>query len=137
MTQILVSGEPTVVREAVNGILSAATLNAGYSYSPNAITLKLVDSDQIVGGLLGSTNWGWLYIEILAVDITYQRQGLGRDLVAKAEEIARERGCFGSWVNTFTFQSPDFYTGLGYEEFGQLPHYPSDQSRIFLRKLFS
>ena len=65
------------------------------------------------------------------------RRGLARDLVLKAESIARERGCCGSWVDTFTFQAPDFYLRLGYEKFGELPRYPAGQSRLFLRKMFS
>lgn len=36
----------------------------------------------------------------LGVDDPYQRQGIGRALVAALAEVAREAGCYGMWVLT-------------------------------------
>ncbi|PNY38489.1 N-acetyltransferase [Rhodopirellula baltica] len=136
MPEILVSDSHAEVREQISRLLSQATEASGQTFSPRAITLALMDSDRVVGGLSGTTNWEWLYIETLAVAPEFQKQGFAKQLVMKAEEIARERGCCGSWVDTFTFQVPTFYLALGYEKFGELPNYPKGHSRIFLRKLF-
>jgi ribosomal protein S18 acetylase RimI-like enzyme len=56
-------------------------------------------------------------------------------LVEFAESCARERGCIGAWVDTFSFQAPGFYERLGYRQFGELPFYPDDQRRIFFSKI--
>lgn len=136
MPQIQSAEDHKAVGDFVAKTLSAESVAAGYSYAPKPVVLQVVDADRIVGGLTGATNWDWLYIETLAVDPAYQNRGYGRELVAEAERIAQARGCCGSWVDTFTFQSPDFYVRLGYQRFGELPQYPADQSRVFLMKLF-
>jgi hypothetical protein len=44
-----------------------------------------------------------------------------------------ERGCHSAWLDTFSFQAPEFYPKFGYREFGRLD-YPPDQQRIFFQK---
>ena len=51
-----------------------------------------------------------------------------------AEEVARERGCAGIWLDTFSFQARGFYEKLGYTVFGRIDDYPPGQSRFWLRK---
>lgn len=129
------AGDENELAKAISLILSAESAKSGYSYAPDRILLQLTDDGQIIGGLTGATNWDWLYIETLAVDPAYQGQGLGRKLVENAEQIAVTRGCVGAWVDTFTFQSPEFYQRLGYEAFGELPDYPQGEKRVFMRKM--
>ena len=38
-----------------------------------------------------------------------------------------------SWLDTFSFQAPEFYSKFGYREFARLD-YPPDHQRIFLKK---
>ena len=38
-----------------------------------------------------------------------------------------------SWLDTFSFQAPEFYPKFGYREFARLD-YPPDHQRIFLKK---
>src|ERR1700748_3448240 len=47
------------------------------------------DGDMVVGGLSGSTHWGWCYIRHLWVDADWRRRGLGRRLLAEVEAEAR------------------------------------------------
>lgn len=51
-----------------------------------------------------------------------------------AEAIAHDKGCVGVWLDTFSFQAPDFYQKLGYSVFGELKDYPPGYSRFFLQK---
>ena len=136
MTEIVTADDPSLARKTISIWLSEATLESGYQYAPSDITLAVVDEGgQMIGGLTGTINWKWLYIETLAVDPGQRGHGHARDLVSKAEDMAREQGCHGCWVDTFTFQVPEFYKRLGYESFGELPGYPDEQSRVFLRKI--
>ncbi|PQO27863.1 GNAT family N-acetyltransferase [Blastopirellula marina] len=125
------------VEQAVVAMLSENAQITGFPYQPQPLVLKVCDEGQVVAGLVGHTNWDWLYIETLAVAAQLRGQGWGRKLVTEAERIAIERQCRGAWVDTFTFQSPEFYERLGYQPFGQLPDYPVGQRRVFLRKLFA
>ena len=89
---------------------------------------------MIDGGLIAQLYWDWMYVEILAVPERLRGQGLGRELLERAENIARAEGCRGAWVDTYSFQSPGFYERLGYRPFGRLPFYPGTEERIFLAK---
>ncbi len=86
-----------------------------------------------LAGLVGHTGWGWLEIETLWVDESRRGAGLGRVLIARAEQIARVRGCHSAHLDTLGFQAPGFYEQLGYEAFGVLERYP-DVDHIFYRK---
>lgn len=124
------------LKTTINRILDNETRHSGYLYRPQPVELELIDEDNVIGGLTGATNWEWLYIETLAVEPAYQGRGFGRKLVLESERIARQRNCRGAWVDTFSFQSPQFYLRLGYRQFGELQNYPGTETRIFLFKLF-
>jgi GNAT superfamily N-acetyltransferase len=92
------------------------------------------DDLAVLGGLTGYTRRQWLFVERLWVKTTARRKGIGAHLLTKAEQIARERGCLGSWLDTFSFQARDFYRRQGYEEFGSLMDFPPGYSRYYLWK---
>jgi GNAT superfamily N-acetyltransferase len=89
---------------------------------------------KVQGGVRGQTYWSWCSIDVLTVAEPYRRQGIGSRLLAKAEEIARARGCVGIRLDTASFQAPDFYARHGYVEFGRIDDYPSGHTRIWLMK---
>ena len=89
---------------------------------------------RMVGGLKGVTALGWLYVSNLWLDEGYRGQGLGSDLLRRAERQAVARGCRRSCLSSFSFQAPDFYLRHGYKVFGQLEDYPDGETLFFLRK---
>ena len=91
------------------------------------------DEKEIVAGLAGETYCGWLFVRYLWVSDGLRGRGVGRELMARAEARARDRGCHSAWLDTFSFQAPGFYRKLGYEEFGRLD-YPPDHQKHFLKK---
>jgi ribosomal protein S18 acetylase RimI-like enzyme len=95
--------------------------------------LLLHDGDaELRAGLVGVVAAGWLFIESLWVGDTLRGQGVGRALMARAEDHARRHGCHAAWLDTF--QAQGFYERLGYAVFAELEDYPAGQSRYFLRK---
>lgn len=89
---------------------------------------------EVAGGLDGHTAWGWLFVRILWVATPHQRQGLGRELMARAEAEAKSRGCRNAYLDTFDFQAVGFYERLGYRLFGELTDFPPGHTRYFLEK---
>lgn len=89
---------------------------------------------KVQGGVRGQTYWGWCSIDVLAVAEPYRGQGIGSRLLAKAEEIARSRGCVGIRLDTTSFQAPDFYRRHGYVEFGRIDDYPPGHARLWFMK---
>ena len=99
------------------------------------LTLFLRDGDDgIVGGLLGSTEWRWLHVDILWIDAALRGQGYGSRLLAMAEEEAGRRGCWGAHLDTLSFQALPFYLARGYERFATLDDQPPGYQTYFLRK---
>ncbi len=54
--------------------------------------------------------------------------------MAMAEAEGRKRGCKRVFVDTFSFQAPDFYRKQGYDIYGVAPDYRDDHSRFYLSK---
>lgn len=98
------------------------------------LVISLTRGDESLGGLWGYTGYGWLTVQLLAVDEAVRGQGAGRELLLRAEAEALARGCHGAWPDTHEFQARDFYERLGYEVFGELADYPPGFARYFLRK---
>ena len=89
---------------------------------------------QPLGGLTGSTSFGWLFIKIFVISESLRGQGVGTAVMQAAEREAVARGCHSAWLDTFEFQARRFYEKLGYSCFGQLPDYPVGHRRFFMRK---
>ena len=104
----------------------------GNDYRTMAITLRV--GDEIVGGLIGETYWGWLFIDSLWIAEKLRRKNFGKALIEKAESEARKRGVRNAFVNSFSFQAPGFYRKLGYREFGKLTDCPKGHTRHWLQK---
>ena len=99
------------------------------------LTLFLRDENgALIGGLLGDTYWGWLYVAILWLDERVRRQGYGSQLLAAAEAEAVRRGCHHAHLDTMSFQALPFYKKHGYEVWGEIHDMPVGHSRIFLAK---
>ncbi len=101
------------------------------------LDLKAVDpKGKIVGGLVSGTYWGWLFVKTLWVNEKNRNQGLGTQLLQKAQAIARKRGCRYVHLDTFDFQAPEFYRKMGFKKFGSLKSFPKGSKRYFLYKKF-
>jgi len=93
------------------------------------------DIGQIVGGVTGNHGtFGWLYVNTLWVHEELRGLGFGRQLMDAIEAEAVKHGCKNAYLNTMSFQAPEFYKKIGYTVFGKLEDFPGEHSRIFLRK---
>jgi GNAT superfamily N-acetyltransferase len=114
------------------------TYNTGKTGGPsNAEDLWVIARDTngaTLGALKAKTFYSWIFIDLLWVSPSARGGGVGSLLMDQAEATARERGCIGAYVDTFSFQAPDFYRRRGYEEFGRLEQLPPGHACIWLRK---
>ena len=101
-------------------------------HRPLAVTVR--DKGAIVGGLVGETFLGWMFVSLLWVSERYRRKDWGRSLMEAAEAEARQRGVHHVYLDSFSFQAPAFYKKLGYREFGRLKQFPRGHDRVWLSK---
>lgn len=92
------------------------------------------ENDAILGGLYGRVTLQWMFIELLSVPEQGRGQGTGSELMTMAEALAKEKNCFGVWLDTFSFQAPEFYKKLGFSQFGEIVDYPPGHKRHFFQK---
>jgi GNAT superfamily N-acetyltransferase len=90
--------------------------------------------ESIVGGVIGETYWDWFYLDLLWVKDDLRGRGFGHRLLTLAEDEARERGAKNAYLDTFSFQAPEFYEQHGYQVFGELQDFPPGHQRHFLTK---
>ena len=89
---------------------------------------------ELVGGIIGETHWDWFYINLMFIKEDLRGCGYGHRLLTLAEEEARKRGARNAYLDTFSFQAPDFYKKHGYEIFGTLQDFPAGHQRFYLKK---
>jgi len=124
--------------DAVLAALVASEVDAGRygGYQPYSVLLSDEPGGPVTGGLYGYQLYDWLFVQYLAVPLGSQGQGIGQELMARAEAWSRERGLAGMWLDTFAFQARPFYEKLGFTVFGEIENHPRGSSRYFLYKRF-
>ncbi|HYS16392.1 MAG TPA: GNAT family N-acetyltransferase [Candidatus Binatia bacterium] len=98
-----------------------------------AIFVREADG-TIAAGLHGWTWGGTGFVQAIWVRENLRGRGLGSRLLVAAETEALRRGCHQMHLDTLSYQAPAFYRRLGYEVIGELPGWPGNDTRIFLRK---
>ena len=89
---------------------------------------------EIVAGLTSNIYWNCMYINDVWVHENLRNQGIGTQLMQRAEETARREACSFIWLQTFSWQAREFYEKFGFRIVGQLNDYPPGQTRFTLRK---
>jgi GNAT superfamily N-acetyltransferase len=78
---------------------------------------------DVVAGVAARTEGDRLVIEMVWVDDSLRGQGIGRQLIRMAEDIARGRGCRTALVDYAPRM--EFYQKLGYSVLARLTQFPS------------
>jgi GNAT superfamily N-acetyltransferase len=135
--ELIVTDQPEAAdrKAIIERLIAFNDSQAGPSgYRELAILLRDPSSGETVGGLSARIVYDWLFIELVFVPEAVRNQGIGSQLLKKAEGIAIERRCAGIWLDTFSFQARGFYERNGYHVFGTLDDHPRGGQRFFLRK---
>lgn len=133
--QIEVTDSPSEAdKAALLDQLRAFNLAAsGMTTQPIAVWVR-GDAGELTGGLTGRTGGGWLFIEYFWLADQLRGRGIGSEIIRRAEDAARARGCIGAWLDTFSFQAPEFYKRHGYRVFGTIEDFPVGERRHFMQK---
>lgn len=114
-----------------------------HSYNQRAADLAAIrrfaclawNSDGALAGGALARWWGVACeLQQIWVDETLRRRGIGASLMQKVEATAIECGCRLLYLDTFSFQAPEFYYHLGYETACRLDGFPGGGSKFVLRK---
>ncbi len=92
------------------------------------------EEGELDAGIDGFSWGGYAMVEWLWVTASIRGRGHGTGLMRAFETEAQKRGCRAIRVNTHTFQAPDFYRHLGYEEIGYAEDTPLGHGECFFAK---
>lgn len=91
--------------------------------------------DNFLGGLTGQIFTNTLFVEFLWLDENHRSAGIGSTLMAEVERQAKQCGVTDIYLDTYSFQAPDFYAKLGFKEVGRYTGFPTEGvDKIFLQK---
>ena len=91
-------------------------------------------SGHCIGGALARSWGGACELQQLWVDAAWRGKGLGSRLVGLVEAEARARGCGLVYLDTFTFQAPEFYRRLGYGVLCTIEGFPDHMAKFIMSK---
>ncbi|MFJ7732918.1 GNAT family N-acetyltransferase [Lysinibacillus sp. NPDC097231] len=93
--------------------------------------LNLIVTDtqqQWIGGITAEVYWGWVEINKFWFSQEYRGKGIGGQLLAKAEDTAKQMGATKALLTTYDFQARTFYEARGYQVVGEIKDYPPGSS---------
>jgi GNAT superfamily N-acetyltransferase len=127
------------MNEVIGGGLNAFNdERVGYAdRKPIAVLARNPETGSIVGGALGRSSLGLLFLDLFYLPEAYRGAGIGSEVLRLFEEEGRRRGCVAGVLYTISFQAPDFYERHGWRRFGEVPCLPEGTRRIFLSKQFA
>ncbi|MDA3850066.1 MAG: GNAT family N-acetyltransferase, partial [Spirochaetaceae bacterium] len=103
-------------------------------YFHEKLNVLMKDEEKIIGGLIGGTYWGWLYIDRFWVNKDFRKLGFGSKLLKMAENEAINRGCTNAHLDTHDFQAVEFYKKNGYEIVSKLENLPKGFNKYLMKK---
>ncbi len=119
---VILSGLESYNRQFSSGVFEALSV-----FSRN-------DDNIIIGGLLGVSFGNWLHISDFWVSEDHRGKSIGSDILSAAEKEGIARSCIGVTLDTYSFQSLEFYLKRGYVQFGSLSGYANKFERHYLQK---
>ncbi|WP_300753495.1 GNAT family N-acetyltransferase [Janthinobacterium sp.] len=124
------------VEQVILGGLNAYNDSITGTNDRQALTVVVRDPDskQVLGGAIGRTSLGLLFLDLLYLPTHLRGSGLGSQILEEFEQEGRRRGCVSAVLYTISFQAPDFYARRGWRTFGEIGCNPAGSSRIFMSK---
>ncbi|MGE8035996.1 GNAT family N-acetyltransferase [Lysinibacillus sp. NPDC093692] len=89
---------------------------------------------QWIGGITAEVYWGWVEINKFWFSQEFRGKGIGGQLLAKAEETAKQMGATKALLTTYAFQARTFYEARGYQVVGEVKDYPPGRSYFTMVK---
>ncbi|MEM9358464.1 MAG: GNAT family N-acetyltransferase [Pseudomonadota bacterium] len=143
MSRYEIFAEPVSEHSEISGKIEDNLLSALSTINEQSLNSTIVLSargsdGKFVGGVSGSTSYGWFLVKLLWVHSSMRETGIGTSLMLASEAQAKTFGCHHAWLDTSNAQAHKFYQRLGYSIFGMLNNEgnnePVEHKRWFMKK---
>lgn len=124
-----------VKKKIFNGFGQQAIESTGINgLSEDPISFEIFDGTEFVGAIVVQLFWEQLHIKYLFVEKNYRGQGIARLLMNHALKFGIKRGCHFAFVETMSFQAPEFYQKMGFAIEFSRPGYAENTTFHYLKK---
>jgi ribosomal protein S18 acetylase RimI-like enzyme len=106
----------------------------GHDDGESFTAVRESSSGDIEAGISGYTWCGCCYIAYLWVAGAARGRGIGRELMRAVEQHARAKACRVMFVATHSFQAPQFYARMGFEQVASIADHPVGYASLFFVK---
>lgn len=99
-------------------------------------SFAVFEEEKQIGGITGCIHGNTFHISLLAVNDKQRKNGIGKMLIEKFEDIAIDEKIKHLTVSTQDYQALEFYKKNGFNIFGKLPNAPFDgTTKYYLDKV--
>ncbi len=138
MSELQIDRDPTDsdVEEIRQSLVAYNIARSGYNERFKAAVLVRNDDGSLAGGVY-AYGWGGCFeVELLWVSEDRRGEGIGTRLMSAVEEEARRLGFSKIVLDTFSFQAPEFYRRLGFEQVAMIDDFPEGHGYfVFVKHL--
>ncbi len=103
-------------------------------YTEDPISFEIRNGNILIGCVVVQIFWGQLHIKYLIVQEKYRKQGIATKLMKHIFDYAKSRSCHLVFVETMSFQAPEFYKKLGFKVEMKREGYDKNTSFYYLCK---
>ena len=131
--ELKISDDPVpkeIMDTAVSILAEHTTKSGGSQPASKPFSVLAYIGPDLVGGLIGTVFYNWLYANIVWIRDDLRDQDIGTAVMQAAEQRARKMELSGIHFWTQTWQAPGFYKTLGYAQFAELKNCPPGHSRL-------
>jgi GNAT superfamily N-acetyltransferase len=127
--------DPADVAVITDGLIAYDRDQTGYyDFRRLAVFVRDPQTGKVVGGLLGRSEFGLVYVEWLFLPEHLRRARIGSRMLAMAEEEGRRRGCTRITLTTLSIEAPGFYKKQGYNVAATIDCDPPGLTRYYMMK---
>ena len=134
---VAIAENTKIAADPAEELLLEHAKKSGNPFTESSLSLTAISTENRedkLGYLEGTSMQGRFYLFRLAVSENNRGQGVGSFLMSELEKIATERGDSEIILDTWNFQSEQFYAGLGYDVIGRIPDLPNGAGKVWMRK---
>ena len=118
----------TTEADLLGGIRTSEASVKALLQNPNALILRYIQQDQLLGCVYLETKGADLYLGMLTVSPDAQANGIGKQLLLAADKIANDKQCRAITMTVITQRHEliAWYERRGYRPTGETQPFPND-----------
>jgi ribosomal protein S18 acetylase RimI-like enzyme len=100
----------------------------------DSVSFEIFDEEEFIGAIVVQIFWEQLHIKYLYLEEKFRGKGIGGQLMHRALQYGETRGCKFAFVETMSFQAPEFYQKMGFEIEFSRSGYAANTTFHYLKK---